>query len=88
VEIANYRFTSFKEGWKTDRGMIFIIFGAPDEVQVNGAQEIWGYKNPRQQFYFTKAGSVYCPDHSVLVREKDYAEYWYQTIDLWRKSRM
>jgi GWxTD domain-containing protein len=38
VEIANYLFTSFKEGWKTDRGMIFIIFGAPDEVQVNGGQ--------------------------------------------------
>lgn len=88
VEIANYLFTSFKEGWKTDRGMIFIVFGAPDEVQENGTQEVWGYKSPRQQFYFTKAGSVYCPDHSVLIRDNNYAEYWYQTIDLWRKSRM
>jgi GWxTD domain-containing protein len=88
VEIANYLFTSFKEGWKTDKGMVFIIFGAPDEVQVNGGQEIWGYKNPRQQFTFTKAGSVYHPDHYVLVRDKQYAEYWYQTIDLWRKSRL
>ena len=87
VEYANYYFTSFKEGWKTDRGMIFIIFGLPDEVQVDGQYEIWSYKNPRQSFNFLKAGSVYHPDHSVLVREKGYSEYWYQTIDLWRKSR-
>ena len=87
VEFANYFFTSFKEGWKTDRGMIFIIFGRPDEVQVDGQYEIWGYKNPSQSFHFLKAGSVYHPDHSVLVREKGYTEYWYQTIDLWRKSR-
>ena len=87
VEYANSFFTSFKEGWKTDRGMIFIVFGAPDEVQVTGQQEIWNYKNPRQQFTFNKAGSVYSPEHYVLVRDKNYTENWYLTIDLWRKSR-
>jgi GWxTD domain-containing protein len=88
VELANQFFTAFKEGWKTDRGMIFIVFGAPDQVQVNGGQEIWSYKNPRQEFYFNKAGSVYHPDHYVLIRDKQYTEYWYMTIDLWRKSRL
>lgn len=87
VEYANLYFTSFKEGWKTDRGMIFIVFGAPDEVQVDGQYETWAYKNPDQEFQFARAGSVYHPEHSVLVRDKSYSEYWYQTIDLWRKSR-
>jgi len=87
VEFANQFFTSYKEGWKTDRGMIFLVFGAPDEVMVTGQQEIWAYKNPRQQFAFTKAGSVYHPDHYVLVRDKQYTEDWYLTVDLWRKSR-
>ena len=87
VEYANQFFTSYKEGWKTDRGMIFIVFGAPDEVGVSGQQEIWAYKNPRIQFAFTKAGSVYHPDHFVLVRDKQYTEDWYVTVDLWRKSR-
>jgi GWxTD domain-containing protein len=87
VEIANLFFTSFKEGWKTDRGMIFIVFGAPDEIGVNGQQEIWAYKSPRQTFIFTKAGSVYNPDHYVLIRDSKYTEDWYLTIDLWRKSR-
>jgi len=87
IELANAFFTSFKEGWKTDRGMIFTIFGKPDEVRVDGGYEEWSYKNPRQSFRFARVGSVYNPDHSVLVRDKDYTEYWYMTIDLWRKSR-
>lgn len=87
IEWANYFFTSFKEGWKTDRGMIFTIFGQPDEVRVDGGFEEWAYKNPKQSFRFAHSGSVYHPDHSVLVREKGYTEYWYLTIDLWRKGR-
>ncbi len=87
VETANFYFTSFKEGWKTDRGMIYIVFGRPDEVYMDGGYEEWRYKSPRQSFRFARAGSVYNPDHSVLVREKGYTEAWYMTIDLWRKSR-
>lgn len=87
VEYANYFFTSFKEGWKTDRGMVFIIFGSPEEVAFNGQQETWQYRSVGLRFVFNKAGSVYGPDHYVLVRDKDYAETWYSTVDLWRKSR-
>jgi GWxTD domain-containing protein len=87
VEFANQHFSSFKEGWKTDRGMVYIVFGAPDEVAMAGQQEYWVYRNLRQQFTFMKVGSVYHPDHFVLVRDKDYAENWYLTVDLWRKSR-
>jgi len=87
IELANFYFTSFKEGWKTDRGMIFTIFGLPDEVNFDDGFEYWTYKNPRQAFRFARAGSVYHPGHSVLVREKGYTETWYMSIDLWRKSR-
>ncbi len=87
VEFANYFFTSYKEGWKTDKGMIFIVFGAPDEVMLNAQQEVWAYKSPHMQFTFNKVGSVYGPDYYVLVRDKDFAEDWYLTVDLWRKSR-
>jgi len=87
VETANQLFTSYKEGWKTDRGMIYIVFGLPDEVATNGQQEVWAYKYPRQSFKFTKSGSVYNPDHYVLIRDSQYTEDWYSTIDLWRKSQ-
>ena len=87
VELANQYFTSYKEGWKTDMGMIFIIFGLPDEVRKTGQNEIWYYKNTRTKFVFIKKGSIYDPDYWVLMRDDRFAEVWYNNIDLWRKSR-
>lgn len=87
VELANQYFTSYKEGWKTDMGMIFIIFGLPDEVRKTGQNEIWYYKNTRTKFVFIKKGSIYDPNYWVLMRDDRFTETWYNNIDLWRKSR-
>ncbi|MBN8577363.1 MAG: GWxTD domain-containing protein [Cytophagales bacterium] len=87
VELANQYFTSYKHGWKTDRGMIYTIFGLPDEVSVNDGTETWFYKNSRTRFTFVRRGSVYDPEHYVLLRDKRFTEVWFSTIDLWRKSR-
>ena len=87
VELANQYFSSYKEGWKTDKGMIFIVFGIPDEIRKTGQNEIWYYKNSRTKFIFLRKGSVYDPDYTVLMRDSRYTELWYNAIDLWRKSR-
>jgi GWxTD domain-containing protein len=87
VESANLYFTSYKEGWKTDRGMIYLIFGLPEEVSRNDNNEIWYYKNFQTRFTFVRAGSVYNPNNYVLLRDKRFTERWFNTIDLWRKSR-
>ncbi|MBX2917519.1 MAG: GWxTD domain-containing protein [Cyclobacteriaceae bacterium] len=87
VELANIYFTSYKHGWKTDKGMVYLIFGLPDEVSVNDGTETWYYKNTRTRFTFVKRGSVYDPHHYVLLRDKRFSETWFSTIDLWRKSR-
>ncbi|MBK5277483.1 MAG: GWxTD domain-containing protein [Bacteroidia bacterium] len=87
IEYANRYFSSYKEGWKTDRGMIFLIYGTPDEVIKTAQNETWNYKGFKQSFTFVKTGSVYDPDYYVLVREKRFSETWFSTIDLWRKSR-
>lgn len=87
VELANQYFTSYKEGWKTDRGMIYLIFGLPDEVIFGGPIEIWKYRNYDTSFTFLKTGSIYSPENYTLVRDKKFAEIWYSTIDLWRKAR-
>jgi len=87
VELANEFFSSYKEGWKTDRGMVYIIFGLPTEVLYNGEAEVWRYKSLDVTFTFVKTGSVYGPEYFVLVRDKQFAETWFTTIDLWRKSR-
>lgn len=87
VELANLYFISYKEGWKTDRGMIYLIFGLPDEVSVNDGSETWYYKISKSRFTFVKSGSVYDPENYVLLRDKRFMEPWFSTIDLWRKSR-
>ena len=87
VELANKYFTSYKEGWKTDQGMTFIIFGLPDEIRKTSQNEIWYYKDSRTKFVFVKKGSVYAPNYYTLMRDDRYTQLWYNTIDLWRKSR-
>ena len=89
VELANRYFTSYKEGWKTDRGMIYIVFGAPDEVFKFDDREVWNYDNDRfdVQFNFSKASSLFDPDNFVLIRDKKYESTWYEVVDLWRNAR-
>jgi hypothetical protein len=87
VELANLYYSSYKEGWKTDRGMIYLVFGLPDEVTKNPGSETWFYKTYRTRFTFVKSGSVYNPENYVLLRDNRFMEPWYTAIDLWRKSR-
>lgn len=89
VELANRYFTSYKEGWKTDRGMVYIIFGPPDQVLRFEDREVWNYNNDRFaiRFNFSKASSLFDPDNYVLIRDKQYERTWYEVIDLWRNAR-
>ena len=87
VELANLYFSSYKEGWKTDRGMIYIIFGQPDEVTCTNGHETWFYRNYRTRLTFVKSGSIYNPENYVLARDNRFMEPWFTAIDLWRKSR-
>jgi GWxTD domain-containing protein len=49
VEYANKHFSHYLEGWRTDMGMIFIIFGPPNNVDRHPFEvdskpyEIWAY---------------------------------------------
>jgi GWxTD domain-containing protein len=43
VEEANKRFSCYKEGWKTDMGMLFILLGPPWQVETTAQQIVWHY---------------------------------------------
>jgi len=51
-------FSSVRVGWKTDRGMVYIIFGPPDEVEKGPFEldrkpyEIWHYFRLGRKFLF------------------------------------
>jgi GWxTD domain-containing protein len=89
VELANRYFSSYKEGWKTDRGMIYIIFGVPDEVFRFSDREVWNYKSREYKvnFDFAKSPSLFDPSNFVLIRQKRYSDTWYEVVDLWRNAR-
>ncbi len=58
VEYANERFTVFREGWKTDMGMVYIILGPPNDIERHPyppgdkPYEIWYYYRINRQFVF------------------------------------
>ncbi len=59
VEYVNEHFSGWQPGWETDRGMIYILFGPPDEIQrsnptaTNSAiYQIWNYYKINKQFVF------------------------------------
>ncbi|MDQ3393882.1 MAG: GWxTD domain-containing protein [Bacteroidota bacterium] len=91
IELANYLYTSYKEGWKTDKGMIMALYGKPDAVFTDGEIEEWIYERrggtSRISFTFVKIKSVFSDNHYELVRNKGYEREWFRIVDQWRKGR-
>jgi GWxTD domain-containing protein len=81
VAYANKNFLGYIQGWKTDRGMILIRFGPPQNVERHPFDsdskpyEIWYYYNQNRQFIF--------------VDETGFGDYRLQfpETDLWGRVR-
>lgn len=89
VESANMLFTSYKEGWKTDRGMIYTIMGPPLVVTRYRNHEEWKYRNRADMeivFTFLKVSNIFSNNHYELLREKSLDRPWFLAIDRWRKG--
>lgn len=58
IELSNQQFSGFLNGWESDRGMIYTIFGEPDDVEQHTFDLstkpyiIWYYHNLNRQFVF------------------------------------
>lgn len=92
VEFANILFTDFKEGWATDRGMVYIIMGPPQEVYFNLDKETWVYmaqdSNSKITFTFARVRNILTPQYYTLNRSRAYQPVWFKTITAWRNGRM
>ncbi|SMO91097.1 GWxTD domain-containing protein [Gracilimonas mengyeensis] len=91
VEEANKQFSNFKEGWKTDPGMMYILFGPPWYTDIFSDEMYWSYsynrEDPEKNFYFnkTKLNSKYYPfDNFLLQRSNFYYNIQSQQIERWR----
>ncbi len=58
VEYANKHFTRYREGWRTDMGLVFILLGPPSNVERYPFQidekpeEVWQYYELNYQYVF------------------------------------
>lgn len=61
IDFANKSFSHYTEGWKTDRGMVYIILGAPNNVDRHPFEfnskpyEVWEYYELNKKFIFVDA---------------------------------
>jgi len=89
VQDANNFFSSYQEGWKTDRGIVYIIYGPPSEVYLKAEEEEWIYGergNPMSiKFYFHKVENPFSSNDYRLQRSSIYKTSWYVAIENWRR---
>jgi GWxTD domain-containing protein len=89
IEEANQYFTSYHEGWKTDRGIIYIIFDRPDYVYRGESSEEWIYGEPEHRnslrFDFVKVKNPFTDNDYMLLRNPAMKEPWYITVQSWRR---
>lgn len=101
VLYSNQYFTSYKEGWRSERGMIYIIYGPPDKVYKSAEGESWGYRKPVMRsswggrfsikedyifFNFRKKDNIFSDNDYYLSRSETLVTFWDQAIASWRKG--
>lgn len=58
IEVANERYSNYFEGWKSDMGMVYIIYGDPSSIERHPFEgdskpyEIWDYYDINRRFVF------------------------------------
>ncbi|MCH8568067.1 MAG: GWxTD domain-containing protein [Balneolales bacterium] len=87
---ANKQFSSFKAGWKTDMGMMYILFGPPWYVENFGRNIQWVYGFDRTDrfrvfnFSRTRLGNERFPfNHWTLNRQDFYHSIHYNRKQDW-----
>jgi GWxTD domain-containing protein len=85
---ANLYFTSYKEGYKTDRGMIYMVMGPPDDIQPFDDAEKWIYYNSKEdtqlEFIFVQQLTSISDNDFTLIRETKYEPYYKKALKSWR----
>lgn len=92
VKEANKAYTSYTQGWKTDRGMVFVNFGDPVNVYRSKNEEIWIYGPETDanslKFIFKKTENPFSDNDFILQRSYVYQAPWYDMVDYWRQGRI
>lgn len=92
VEASNKFFTSYLEGWKTDRGLIYTVYGPPTAIYREELTEQWVYGEQSSSlsyvFTFVKVSNPFTHNDYALTRLTSYRYGWGQAIETWRKGQI
>jgi GWxTD domain-containing protein len=92
VQYANTYFTSYLEGWKSDRGMCYIVYGPPDVVYRSTATETWLYGEEGNynslSLTFTRVVNPFTTNDYRLNRSGSLKTSWYRAVEYWRQGRV
>jgi GWxTD domain-containing protein len=92
VENANRHFTSVQEGWRTDRGLVHIIFGTPSTIHKSETSETWIYGEENNlmstSFTFVRRNDPFSRNDLVLERDPMLKGAWYRNVESWRNGRV
>jgi GWxTD domain-containing protein len=90
VKEANKNYTSYTQGWKSDRGMIYIVMGPPAALIKNPKEEVWVYGNEANpnalRFVFRKTENPFSDNDYVMERSAFYKEAYHTAVEYWRQG--
>lgn len=89
---ANNNFSSHVEGWKSDRGLIFTVFGEPNAIYREANGETWIYGEEKSyrslSFSFVRVINPFSDNDFMLSRSEMFKDEWYKSVDTWRQGRV
>jgi len=92
VVYSNLYFSSNKEGWKTDQGMIFILFGPPARIQMTSRGESWYYFAKRKskvvEFKFEREHDAFSDQNMMWQKTPESQSYRNEAIRSWRNGKV
>ena len=92
VNTCNTYFSSTVPGWRTDRGMIYIIYGKPTRVENVGHSERWIYGDETIpgsfSFLFRYQKDNLSDNVLILQRDGLYRNSWEIAVNTWRQGRV
>lgn len=92
VENANRHFSAGIEGWRTDRGMVHIIFGTPTSIHRAANGETWTFGEENNlmslSFNFSRRKSALTGNDYILQRDPLLKGAWYRNVESWRSGRV
>jgi len=92
VVFANLYFSSSKQGWNTDRGMIYVLLGPPKSVEKTETCETWFYQTSETgekiTFEFNLTEDFWIGYDYKLHRKEEFRPIWNQAVDSWRRGKI